>query len=75
MDKMPGSRELLFIRINEAILEQLIGKPYPEQLKVLLKIVRGVKESEQATEEVIRTAEKEERAISRELTIVNAGLN
>lgn len=56
-------------------MEQLIGKPYPEQLKVLLKIVRGVKESEQATEKVIRAAEKEERAISRELTIVNAGLN
>lgn len=70
-----GEKKLLFIKINEKILEELAGKPYIEQLKILLGIVREVKNRDGATEEIKLACKLSEKAIIRDMNMVNAELN
>ena len=72
---MDKGKEILILKTEQVILEQLKGKPYPEQLKLLLKIVRDAKKSEGISIDVLQMAENSERALMRELNIVHADLN
>lgn len=70
-----GEKKLLFIKVEAAILEKLAGKPYIEQMKVLLETVREAKNGEGATEEIVKACEHSEKLIIWEMNRVNAELN
>jgi hypothetical protein len=74
---IPGSdgKDVLFIKIEQAIFKDLIEKPYPEQLKTLLKLVQGVKTAEGTSGELLRRAQTSEKALKSELNMVYAELN
>ena len=71
----PDGHECLVIKIDWALWEQLIGKPYPEQLKMLLGMAQDFQKSEGVTEEILQIAENSERKIKHELNKVHADLN
>lgn len=67
-------KELLFIKIDKAIMEQLAGKPAQDQLKVLLKLVKEIKAGN--TDDDLRIkAGVAEKKISLELQQFYAYLN
>lgn len=70
-----GKEQLVFIKVDKIILEKIEGKPYIEQLKILLGIVREVKKNAAATEETRQACVRSEKAIMRDMCMVNAELN
>ncbi len=59
-------RKLLFIKV---------GKPLIEQMKIILEIISEVKNGDGATEEIKQACEHAEKAIIRDMNMVNARLN
>lgn len=68
-------RELLFIKTNKAIMEQLAGKPAQDQLKVLLKLLKDLKAAGNINEDIRIKAEVAEKRVSLELQQFFAYLN
>lgn len=68
-------KELLFIKTDKAIMEQLTGKPAQDQLKVLLKLLKDFKAAGNINEDIRIKAGVAEKKISRELQQFYADLN
>ncbi len=58
-------KDLLFIKTDEAILEQLAGKPAQDQIKVLLKLVKEIKSAGDTAQDIRIKAQVAEKKLSR----------